>query len=97
MQVFMNHLYIFVFPFLLGALVRLMFRKEEKGWIVSPVVAVVSGVLTVVAFAAPNYGIAANALLMYQAVCLLAGSLLTGAVLWIIRLKKGPDDPENIG
>ena len=81
-------LIVIALPFLLGAAVRTLFWKKEKGWIVTAVAAGLALAAVIVAVVVPSHGSEANGMRAYMAVCLLLGALLAAGVIRLIRRKQ---------
>lgn len=87
-QEIINVLMIFVLPAVVGIVLRLIFFKWRRGYIVDILCAVLAVVLWGVAFFVPSYGSEGNALLAMMATLLTAGTLASGAVVQIVRGRK---------
>lgn len=85
LQIVWNWMIIFIFPFLSGVIIRVLFRNKEKGWIVSVIIGVLSLVAAIAAVALTSGGNERLGLMLIQAVCALAGSLLTGAIIRVVK------------
>lgn len=85
LQIMINYLYIFIGPFILGLVLRLIFFKFRKGFIVEILCAVLAAVLWGVAFLVPSYGSEANALLALQGTCLTVGALIAEGIIRLVR------------
>ena len=87
-QIILNYLMIFILPFLAGILLRSLFRKKARGWIVTVIAAVFALVTSIVAFTVPSHGSEVNGILMYQAICLLVGVLLAAGIIRLRHRQK---------
>ena len=87
-QIVLNYLVIVIIPFLLGALIRFLFRKRSKAWLVTAITAFLAVAAFIIERTVPNHGSELYALLVVQAVCLLIGALLIGAVTRMMRRKN---------
>ena len=79
--------------FTLTALFRFLLRKLKKGRIVSLAAGVLAFAALIAAIFIPSYGSELYGLLLMQAIFLLLGTLLTGAVLRLLRRKKKAGSP----
>ena len=87
-QEVLNILIIFIIPFILGVVFRVLFRNKKKGWIVSAVCGALVLAMAVIVFAIPSHGNEANGLHLWQAVCLLIGSHLSAGIIRTVRYSK---------
>ena len=85
LQIALNYLYIFIGPFILGLVLRLIFFRFRKGFIVELVCAALSVVLWGVALLVPSYGSEGNALMALQGTCLTAGALIAEGIVRLVR------------
>ena len=88
LQIVWNIVCICVIPVLVGIILRLIFMKKQKGWIVSAVLSVLAVATGVVAIVIPSHGSEANGLLAYGAVLAAAGSLVCGGIIRLVRKLK---------
>lgn len=84
-QIIKNYLFIFIIPLALGVVVRVLIRKKPKGWIFSAVCAVLTLVFGILFAVVDTHGDEGLGLCFIQAVCLLAGSLVTAGVSKIVK------------
>ncbi len=87
-QIVLNCLVIFIIPFLLGALIRFLFCKRSKAWLVTAITVFLALAAFIIERTVPNHGSELYALWLFQAVCLLIGSLLMGVVTRVMCRKK---------
>ena len=85
----MNYLFIFVIPLLFGFAIRFLGRGMVKAYSITAVFAGIAVIAWIVARVVPTHGSEQNALLAVQASCAAAASLLTGAVVSLMRKLKG--------
>ena len=84
-QIIKNYLFIFIIPLALGVVVRVLIRKKPKAWIFSSVCAVLTLVFGILFAVVDTHGDEGLGLCFIQAVCLLAGSLVTAGVSKIVK------------
>lgn len=88
-QEVLNVFIIFILPFLLGIIIRLLCQRTSKGWITSIVVVVITIIVAVLAITGIGGNRETLAIYMCIMVFVTLGSLLTGLVLIIIsRLRN---------
>ncbi len=88
LQIVWNIVCICVIPVLVGIILRLIFMKKQKGWIVSAVLSVLAVAASVVAIVIPSHGSEANGLLAYGAALAAVGSLVCGGIIRLVRKLK---------
>ena len=78
----------FVFPFLLGIIIRLLFYKWKKGYILSCAFALISVAVWIWASHLVNHGVDGTLLLWaVMAAELTVGSLIAGGILLLMKRK----------
>lgn len=90
-QIALNYLTIFIIPFLLGVLIRFLLRKFSKAWLTTAACAALLLVALVVEMTVDGHGSEMYGIFLYQAICLSAGALLTGAITRITGRRKSAD------
>ena len=94
LQIAENYLVLFILPFCMGAFFRAVFRKKEKGFIVTIVLGVISAIMYFMVYtdsAAAVFGITYRESFAFWAmdvVMVFIGSLITEIVLAIIKRKN---------
>lgn len=84
-QIIKNYLFIFIIPLALGIIVRVLIGKKPKAWIFSVVCAVLTVAVGILFAVIDTHGDEGLGLCFIQAVCLLAGSLVTAGVSKIAK------------
>lgn len=87
-QELINVLQIFILPVFAGVLIRLVFKRFSRAWIVSIVFAVLAAAWFVVALFPPVSGNEMYILVCLQNVLAAAGSAVTELFLFLIKKKK---------
>ena len=94
LQIAENYLVLFILPFGIGAFFRAVFRKKEKGFIVTIVLGVISAIMLFMVYtdsAATVFGITFRESFAFWSMDVLmvfVGSLITEISLAIIKRKK---------
>ena len=94
LQIIENYLVLFILPFCIGAFFRAVFRKKEKGFIVTIVLGVISVIMCFMTYtdsAATVFGITFRESVAFWSMDVLmvfVGSLITEIALAIIKRKK---------
>jgi len=87
-QIVLNYIVIFVIPALIGAAVRLIFIKKQKGYLVTVVLSCVTVLIGLFAIISSGSGNEAAGLFTLSACLSTLCSLLCGAIAYIIRKTK---------
>ena len=86
-QIVLNYLGIFIIPFLAGTLVRFLFRKYSKAWLITVITALLALVQYSMISIFPN-DCEVHAFRTIQVICLFLGSLLLGFITRVMSRKK---------
>ena len=80
---------VFVLPFLIGAIIRLMFLKWKRGYILSGVFAIISVIVWLWTKHLANHGVDGTVMLFaWMSTILTGGSLIVGAISLLIKKKN---------
>ncbi|MBR6551491.1 MAG: hypothetical protein IKT89_01490 [Clostridia bacterium] len=94
LQIVENYLFLFLLPFCIGAILRTLLRKREKGFIITIVLGVISAIMYFMVYtdsAATVFGITYRESFAFWAmdiVMVFIGSLITEIALAIIKRKN---------
>ena len=94
LQIVENYLFLFLLPFCIGAILRTLLRKREKGFIITIVLGVISAIMYFMVYtdsAATVFGVTYResfAFYSMDVVMIFIGSLITEIALAIIKRKK---------
>lgn len=94
LQIAENYLVLFILPFCIGAILRAIFRKKKKGFVVTIVLGVISAIMYFMVYtdsAATVFGITFRESFAFWSMDVLMvfiGSLITEIALAIIKRKK---------
>ena len=86
-QIVLNYLLIFIIPFLLGTLIRFLFRKRSKAWMITGITALLALVEYNMISIFPS-DCELHGFRTIQAICLFLGSLLIGIIARVMSRKK---------
>lgn len=87
-QIIYNYLTVFGFPIILGLAFRIIFRKSQKGWIVSAVFGAISVIMGILALTVNTYGNETLGLLTISSLTATAVSLVCGGVIKLRSKRK---------
>ena len=79
-QIIVNYVYIFIMPFVIGALIRFGARKKRKAYILTVGMVLFAVLMWAIALIVPNHGSEAYGLRAWMATCLAIGALIVGLV-----------------
>lgn len=88
LQIVLNILEVFVLPPLAGIILRAIFLKKQKGFLVSAVLGVLTAGAAVWAFAIPSHGDETPGIIFCMAGLATVGALLCGGVNRLVRKLK---------
>ena len=98
LQIIENYLVLFILPFCIGAILRAIFRKKEKGFVVTIVLGVISAIMLFMVYtdsAATVFGITFRESFAFWSMDVLMvfiGSLITEIALAIVKRRNNKAD-----
>ncbi len=79
-QILLNYCVIFVIPLIAGVIIRFVFRKFSKSWLITLISAVLTVISGIVTLNPPVQGSELYGLITIQFVCFTIASLLVGLI-----------------
>ena len=84
-QIIKNYMFIFIIPFLIGIVVRILFQRAKRAYLITSVIAVLAVIGWVAFYTVPSHGSEMYGIIALLLTCAAAGALLTGLV---VRAKR---------
>lgn len=84
-QIIKNYIFIFIIPFLIGIVVRILFQRAKRAYLITSVIAVLAVIGWVAFYTVPSHGSEMYGIIALLLTCAAAGALLTGLV---VRAKR---------
>ena len=84
-QIIKNYMFIFIIPFLVGVVVRFLFQRTKRAYLITSVIAVLAVIGWVAFYTVPSHGSEMYGIIALLLTCAAAGALLTGLV---VRAKR---------
>ena len=84
-QIIKNYIFIFIIPFLIGIVVRILFQRAKRAYLITSVIAVLAVIGWVAFYTVPSHGSEMYGIIALLLTCAAAGALLTGLV---VRTKR---------
>lgn len=84
-QIIKNYIFIFIIPFLIGVVVRILFQRAKRAYLITSVIAVLAVIGWVAFYTVPSHGSEMYGIIALLLTCAAAGALLTGLV---VRAKR---------
>ena len=80
-QIIKNYMFIFIIPFFIGVVVRILFQRTKRAYLITSVIAVLAVIGWVAFYTAPSHGSELYGIIALLLTCAAAGALLTGLVV----------------
>lgn len=80
-QIIKNYMFIFIIPFLVGVVVRFLFQRTKRAYLITSVIAVLTVIGWVVFYTVPSHGSELYGIIALLLTCAAVGTLLTGLVV----------------
>lgn len=84
-QIIKNYIFIFIIPFLIGVVVRILFQRAKRAYLITSVIVVLAVIGWVAFYTVPSHGSEMYGIIALLLTCAAAGALLTGLV---VRAKR---------
>lgn len=84
-QIIKNYMFIFIIPFLVGVVVRFLFQRMKRAYLITSVIAVLAVIGWVVFYTVPSHGSELYGIIALLLTCAAVGALLIGLV---VRAKR---------
>lgn len=84
-QIIKNYIFIFIIPFLIGVVVRILFQRAKRAYLITSVIVVLAVIGWVAFYTVPSHGSEMYGIIALLLTCAAAGTLLTGLV---VRAKR---------
>ena len=84
-QIIKNYIFIFIIPFLIGIVVRILFQRAKRAYLITSVIVVLAVIGWVAFYTVPSHGSEMYGIIALLLTCAAAGALLTGLV---VRAKR---------
>lgn len=84
-QIIKNYIFIFIIPFLIGVVVRILFQRAKRAYLITSVIAVLAVIGWVAFYTVPSHGSELYGIIALQVTCAAVGALLIGLV---VRAKR---------
>ena len=80
-QIIKNYIFIFIIPFLIGVVVRILFQRAKRAYLITSVIVVLAVIGWVAFYTVPSHGSEMYGIIALLLTCAAAGALLTGLVV----------------